>query len=245
MTGPLIQRFYPESRFGGFTDIDGTVAFYSRVNALVKPLYVVVDFGCGRGSGNEDSVTFRRSLRNLRPLVSKVIGLDVDSAGRENEFVDEFRLLECNAAWPVEDESVDLLYSDFVMEHLADPKLFFREAYRVLKADGFLCIRTPNLFGYVGIVSSLLPGFLHKRILKVAQPNRSAEDIFPAVYRCNTARAVRRQLRANRFDGVVYGYEAEPSYLNFSPIAYALGTVYRNLAPPQFRSCLFAFARKA
>jgi SAM-dependent methyltransferase len=131
------------------------------------------------------------------------------------------------------------------MEHLADPKLFFREAYRVLKADGFLCIRTPNLFGYVGIVSSLLPGFLHKRILKVAQPNRSAEDIFPAVYRCNTARAVRRQLRANRFDGVVYGYEAEPSYLNFSPIAYALGTVYRNLAPPQFRSCLFAFARKA
>ena len=45
MTGPLIQRFYPESRFGGFTDIDGTVAFYSRVNALVKPLYVVVDFG--------------------------------------------------------------------------------------------------------------------------------------------------------------------------------------------------------
>jgi hypothetical protein len=131
------------------------------------------------------------------------------------------------------------------MEHLVDPELFFREAYRVLKAGGFLCIRTPNLFGYVGIVSSLLPAALRERILKIAQPNRSGEDVFPTVYRCNTAGALRGQLRANRFDGVVYGYEAEPSYLNFSLIAYALGTIYRNLAPPRFRSCLFAFARKA
>jgi len=244
MTVPLIERFYPECRFGGFTDIDGTVVFYSRINALLKPAYVVLDFGCGRGSGNEDSVTFRRNLRNLRGRAAKVIGVDVDLAGRKNEFVDEFRLVKDGAAWPVEDRSFDLLYSDFVVEHLADPEIFFREAYRVLKTGGFLCIRTPNLFGYVGIGSSLLPGFLHKRILKVAQPNRSAEDVFPAMYRCNTARALRRHLRANGFDGVVYGYEAEPSYLNFSSIAYAVGTIYRNLAPSLFRSCLFAFARK-
>jgi len=30
-----METFYPESRFGGFTQIDGTVAFYSRVQALV------------------------------------------------------------------------------------------------------------------------------------------------------------------------------------------------------------------
>lgn len=237
--------YFPEAKFGGFSDVDGTVAFYSRINALVEPPHVVLDFGCGRGSGKEDSVSFRRNLRSVRGRVSKVIGLDVDLAGRENEFVDEFRLLTDDAAWPVEDESVDLLYSDFVMEHLTDPGLFFREAHRVLRAGGFLCIRTPNVLGYVGILSSLLPRTLHKRILKTAQPSRRGEDIFPAVYRCNTLWSVRRQLRANRFEGVVYGYEAEPSYLNFSSIAYALGAIYGNLAPPLFRSCLFAFARKA
>jgi hypothetical protein len=33
MADPLKQRFYPESRFGGFTGVDGTVAFY--LGALV------------------------------------------------------------------------------------------------------------------------------------------------------------------------------------------------------------------
>jgi len=32
---PNIDKHYPESRFGGFSDIDGTVTFYSRVNALL------------------------------------------------------------------------------------------------------------------------------------------------------------------------------------------------------------------
>jgi SAM-dependent methyltransferase len=49
MTDHLMERFYPESRFGGFTDIDGTVAFYPRVNALAASKDVVLDFGCGQG----------------------------------------------------------------------------------------------------------------------------------------------------------------------------------------------------
>ena len=31
------ERFYPESRFGGFTDIDGTIAFYTRVHSQLTP----------------------------------------------------------------------------------------------------------------------------------------------------------------------------------------------------------------
>ena len=30
------ERFYPQIRFGGFTHADGTIAFYVRVNALLK-----------------------------------------------------------------------------------------------------------------------------------------------------------------------------------------------------------------
>jgi len=74
--------FYPESSFGGFTHVDESVAFYSRVNALLQPSFVVVDFGCGRGSHQDDSVMFRRSLRCLKGKVSKVIGVDVDDVGR-------------------------------------------------------------------------------------------------------------------------------------------------------------------
>jgi hypothetical protein len=82
MTDPLMQRFYPESRFGGFTDFDGTVAFYLRVNALAAPHHVVVDFGCGQGAHATDPVPVRLGLRVLKGKVSKVIGLDVDPRAR-------------------------------------------------------------------------------------------------------------------------------------------------------------------
>ena len=44
MTDRLKERFYSESRFGGFTNIDGTVAFYLRVNTLAASKDVVLDF---------------------------------------------------------------------------------------------------------------------------------------------------------------------------------------------------------
>src|SRR5947208_7733071 len=98
----LQNIFYPESQFGGFTDIDGTIAFYTRVNALLKPSYVVVDIGCGRGGYFDDPADMRRKLRILKGKTQKVIGIDVDEAARDNPFIDEFRRLESDA-WPVPD----------------------------------------------------------------------------------------------------------------------------------------------
>ena len=47
---------YPESLFGGFTDVDGTITFFTRVNALIDSSSVVLDVGCGRGVYGEDTV---------------------------------------------------------------------------------------------------------------------------------------------------------------------------------------------
>jgi SAM-dependent methyltransferase len=245
MISSNLLRCFPEAEFGGYSDVDGTVAFYSRINSLLQPSHVVVDFGCGRGGGEEDLVPFRKNLRVLRGHVKKVIGLDVDAAGRQNLLIDEFKLLPTDGRWPVENTSVDLVYSDFVIEHLLNPDVFFQEAQRVLKTGGYICLRTPNVLGYVGIVASLVPRSLQARVLRKAQPDRLAEDVFPAVYRCNTIMALKKQLSTNGFHGTVYGYEAEPAYMNFSPVAYSLGTLYAKLAPGMFKSCLFAFARKA
>jgi hypothetical protein len=86
-----IQAWYPEARFGGFTAVDGTVAFYVRVNALLQPDMTVLDVGCGRGGYSEDTCAFRRDLRVLRGKVRRVIGIDVEDAGMSNPCVDEFR----------------------------------------------------------------------------------------------------------------------------------------------------------
>jgi SAM-dependent methyltransferase len=239
----LLQRFYPESAFGGFSDVDGTVAFYLRVNSLITPEAVVLDFGCGRGEYYEDPVPTRRGLRIMRGKVRKVLGIDVDAAGAQNPHLDEFRSFDGTTQWPVETGSIDLILCDNVLEHIGEPSQFFSEARRALRNGGLLCIRTPNALSYVGVISRLVPNRYHKSVLSRAQPHRKEEDIFPTVYRCNTLWKLRRVLSRYGFAGIVYGYEAEPDYLGFSKIAYALGVLHQRLAPRLLGSALFVFAQ--
>jgi len=238
-----LTHYFPEAAFGGFADVDGTVAFYSRVNALVRPDSAVADFGCGRGCHAEDQVAFRRDLRSLKGKVARVIGLDIDPAAQENPFLDEFRPLVPGASWPLADAEVGLIVADCVLEHLPDPPAFFREARRVLRPGGYLCIRTANVRSYIGLASKLIPNRLHARVLAKAQSARKPEDVFPALYRCNTLGAVRLQMRRHGFRAAVYGYEGEPYYLSFSRLAYALGVLYRRLAPAAFLPAIFAFGQ--
>ena len=51
---------------GGFSNNDGTIAFYSLVNAIVERDMTILDLGAGRGAWFEDEqVSFRRQLRTL------------------------------------------------------------------------------------------------------------------------------------------------------------------------------------
>ncbi len=234
-------RFYPESWFGGFTDTDGTILFYTRVNALLQPSFTVLDFGCGRGAYGEDPIPIRRNLRILRGKAARLIGLDVDPAARVNPFVDEFHLLE-GKSWPLPGSSVDICLCDHVLEHLEEPEAFFSETRRVLKGNGFLCMRASNAWGYPALTSRLIPARLHLSVLAKAKDNLKAQDVFPAVYRCNTIPKVRAALDRCGFEHVVYGFRAEPSYLAFSRLVYALGVFYQRFAPGFLSPVLFAFA---
>lgn len=238
----LTRDFYPESKFGGFSDVDGTVRFYFRVNALLNATAVVVDYGCGRGAYGEDSVPARRDLRILKGKVERVIGLDVDPAGGLNPFLDEFHLLE-GERWPVSDSSVDVCICDHVLEHLENPGIFFSEASRVLKPSGYLCIRTPNLWNYIALASKIVPSRSHARVLGRVKDGTRAEDVFPTHYRCNTIPAIRRYLDSCGFEHAVYGISPEPSYLSFSRVAYGLGVLYHRYAPGILRPVILAFAR--
>lgn len=239
-----LRQFHPETRFGGFTDLDNTIVFYARVQELLPADGVALDIGCGRGAQSEDPVRIRRDLRLLRGRCERVIGIDVDSAGSENETIDEFRLISDHAHWPVDDEAVDLAVADFVLEHVADPAAFFAEARRVLRPGGMLCLRTVNVRSYLGIASRSVPDDDHDRLLARVHPDRKSEDVFPALYRCNTRPALRQALAAHGFDAAVYTFESEPSYLAFSAPTYALGLMHRRLAPAGIRIGLIAWAQR-
>jgi SAM-dependent methyltransferase len=235
--------YYPESRFGGFTKVDGTILFYSRVNALLQASSLVVDIGCGHGAYRFDPVEYRRQLRILKGKCRKVIGIDVDPRAAENPFVDEFHAIEGDN-WPMGDGQADVCISDNVLEHVADPDHFFSEVWRILKPGGHICIRTPNVLSYFGLISRLVPNRQHTNVLGKVKDGVRARDVFPTLYRCNTMRRIEKILAKYGFKCHVYGYDAEPSYLSFSRFFYFLGVLHQRYAPEVLKVGIHAFGRK-
>lgn len=241
-----VEKFFPEVHFGGFSRFDGTVSFYSRVNALLKMDYTVLDVGCGRGAFQDNKVKFRKELRILRGKVKKVIGLDVDPKAKTNPFLDEFVLLPSPFdSWPIEDQSIDLIVSDWTLEHVANPIFFFDEVYRVLKPGGYFCARTTNKWGYVAVGARIIPEGFQSKLIKFLQSGRRyEEDIFPTVYACNTLSCLKRMLKMHKLKGIVYAFSGLPGYLDFSCFLFYLGYLFEKFVPQQFRHTLFVFAQK-
>src|SRR4051795_10662665 len=95
----------------------------------------VLEAGCGRTT----------RLPEHRDRIRRLVGIDLDgTAGRENASLDEFIETDLSGRLPFDDATFDLVYSNFVVEHLDDPARTFREFHRVLRPDGWLVLLTSN-----------------------------------------------------------------------------------------------------
>lgn len=241
----ILKTVFPEAAAGGFSRVDGTVAFYNRVQALLRPDMVVVDYGAGRGAAfTEDRCPYRRELRTLRGKVAKVIGLDVDPVVKNHPALDEAIVLEPGRPLPLADGSIDLIVADFVLEHIPDPDGCARELDRILRPGGWLCARTPNRWNYVAIASRLIPKRLHDVVLGRLQPDRKSEDIFPAYYKMNTLSELRRLFPDSRYHDCSYTISAEPAYLPRKPWIWRTALLVDALLPAGLRSNILLFVQK-
>lgn len=237
--------FFPESEVGGYTHIDGTVDFYSRVNALLAPDMTVLDLGAGRGAQIADGTSpWRNKLQKLQGKCRHLIGADVDPVVRTNPYLDEAIVIGNDGRVPVDDASIDLIYSDWVLEHVDEPRAFASEIARILKTGGWLCARTPNRWGYIGLGTNLIPNRFHVGMLKFLQPSKKAEDTFPTRYKLNTKRRLHEAFPSNTWDVLVYSHTPEPTYFGNSKFAWALVILVMKFLPAPFAPVLHVFARK-
>lgn len=227
---------------GGFSELDGTMEFFSRLGALLEPHFVVVDLGAGRGSWHsEDRVPFRRNLRDIRSKVAEYVGVDVDPAVLTNPTTTRNALI-VDGRLPMDDASADLILCDYVLEHIQDVGAFRDEVFRVLKPGGVFCGRTPHTLNYVSLAARVIKNAKHANWLRRVQPNRKAEDVFPTAYRCNTLGALDRVFAG--WENFSYLYASEPQYYFGSKIAFHLFAVVHKLAPAPLTGNLFVFLRK-
>ena len=111
------------------------------VNNLLPELYpssLVVEVGPGRGEFADIIVTKDYNY----------IGIEPSQSLREELQAREYKILEKTIPMiDLADESVDLIYSYDVLEHLESYSIildFFREAKRALKPGGYIVSSAPN-----------------------------------------------------------------------------------------------------
>jgi SAM-dependent methyltransferase len=214
------------------------------MHALLPERGVVLDIGCGRGQASEDRCVRRRQLADLRGAGRRIVGIDVDEAAAANPLIDEFRPIRDIRAWPVDTASVDVAIARSVLEHVPDPDAFFAELVRVLKPGGIFAAHTPNRFGYASVAAAVISNRLHAKVIGFVQPGRQERDVFPTLFRMNSARRLRRLAVRHGLECVVHGWEGEPGYLSFSPLVYRIGAAPHRLLPPPLQSVLFVWMRK-
>jgi SAM-dependent methyltransferase len=226
-----LEKLYPEFRAGGFTRVDGTVQFYTRIQSLLPDSGVILDLGAGRGALADTPSEFRRKLVTLGGPNRRVVGLDVDEAVLHNPLLDEAKVYD-GGPMPLADASIDLIVSDHVLEHVDDPRLFAAEIARILKPGGWFCARTPHALSLMVAASSLVPNRHHGRVLGAVQPDRPEVDIFPTRYRLNTARALARYFSREEWRHFSYTYSPEPAYFFNNAFVHRLLQLYQYLKFP-------------
>jgi ubiquinone/menaquinone biosynthesis C-methylase UbiE len=163
----------------------------------LQPPARVLDAGCGRTT----------RLGAYRSSISRLVGVDLDAAaGSENTALDEFVVADC-ARLPFEQGAFDLVYSNFVIEHLESPQAAFNEWRRVLRPDGSLVFLTSNSANPYLALARMLPQ-RGRLAAKRLGPGASEQDVFPAVYRANTPARLEALLEAAGFVPVELHYVA-------------------------------------
>jgi SAM-dependent methyltransferase len=214
ITARLDRRFYPDE--GSNWD---NRRFTQCLRQQLKETDVVLDFGAGRGKSN---------LFDFRGHAARIVGVDVDREIEQNPYLDEYHVLRPDGRIPLTDESIDLVYSCNVLEHVQNPGEALVEIGRVLKPGGLFLAKTPNRHHYVALAARCTPLVFHKWFNK--KRGRAEHDTFPTCYRCNSRRQILNALRGSALElHELQFWEGRPEYTRLFPLMYLFGIGYERL----------------
>ena len=209
----LLKYWYPDQQK------NGTLIFYDWVRQHTNSQQTVLNLGAGPASKNP--------LKVFRGEVARVVGADIDPIVLANDELDESYVVD-GVRLPFEDNAIDIVLSDFVLEHIEFPEQFIKEVWRVLKPGGSFFFRTPNKYHYVSLIARCTAHWFHELIVNRARGLESdSHEPYQTYYRLNSKREIRKLAKKAGFSQVDLRYvECEPSYLVFSTIPFLAGVLY-------------------
>lgn len=164
------------------------VIYEEALTEHVRPGTVWLDAGCGR----RILPPWRENAERILVTTCKLaLGCDLDVPGMQAHRTLRRFVASDLEHLPFGTETIDLITSNMVVEHLDDPAAVFSEFARVLRPGGRVIVHTPNAYSYFVIASRLLPSGRFKRRLAGALDGREEAEVFPTRYRANTPAKLR------------------------------------------------------
>jgi SAM-dependent methyltransferase len=201
---------------------------------VLAPGACVLEIGCGR----------RTRLASRRDRIAQLVGVDLDAAaGTENASLDRFVAADLCQPLPFGNASFDVVYANFVVEHLSEPETTFRECRRLLRAHGALILITSNLASPPLAISRLVPHRLRTAIKRVGA-GVVERDVIPVRYRANTPWRLDSLLHGAGFARVEIVYVATlHRYAERKATLSRLLRLLERCLPPYLRSTIVAWYR--
>lgn len=198
----FLQDHFPDFR-------EAEEVFKQLVTTRTGKDRVLLNLGCGR----------RSSLSTLYPDWQSVIGLDLDFQALDDHPGLTTKIVGQMEKIPLIDASVDVVATEWVLEHLANPTLALREISRVLKPCGVFIFLTPNLANPL-VLGAKAISFLHLRkllsFLVSFLTTRPLPDFYPLYYRINTLSRLKALSSLVGLSPKGLRYVGGPGYWRFS-----------------------------
>lgn len=184
----------------------------------------VLDLGCGRGG----------VMERLHSRAGVAVGLDPDWRSLLEYRAPAVALSHGVAeALPYADGTFDLVCCSWVLEHLRSPGSVFAEVARVLRMGGRFVFLTPNARHPLLMLNRALRwtrGWLVDRLYGRGDP-----DIFPALYRANSARQIEGLARRVGMEPASLQFVGDPTYLAFNEPLFRLACLLERATPRRMR----------
>ena len=191
--------------------------YYDLIDKEVSPNKTVLAVGCG----------YNPFLKKIFDRAKNTYGVDPDQqALSQNTFIKN-KFIGTAENIPLENDSVDIITSEWVFEHISDADKAVREFYRVLRPGGKIIFLTPNAWNYNAFFIRLIPNKLHPFFTKLLY-NRLTEDTYPTTYALNSPLKIEKGFTKYGFKKEKLIFNGDPSYISFGPISFRIAVFIEN-----------------
>lgn len=213
---------------------DSMIMLRDLVEKYTENESTILDVGCGHGNFVIDE---------LRHKFSFAVGVDISTEVMQKNICLDTCVVGEISSMPFESHTFDMVISLWVMEHIENPEICFKEIHRVLKPGGMFAFVTPNKYSALIWFRRLLSYNIAKKLVEKVY-GRTEEDTFDVHYRANSITTIKKLGQTYGFDTIVLKENADPSYTSFDPISYAISKFFSALPLSFFKPHLVGILKK-